>query len=761
MLGRASEVETFIANGQDESDIEIELVNTKGGENPIVRREIRRKDEHSNTPKSRFFWDGKQCTAKSVKERCLEEYDITVDNLCTFLPQDKVGNFSGFDSKQLLIETEKALTSSQKHYHTHMELIKQQEEMRGGENQRETLEDRLRHLVTEGKRLERAKELMEERDRAVEQAQLLKMKTMWLEFDEHVVTANLKNAAKKELKAKAETLGKALQPLEEEYTNAKEGATKFAGDIVRMDKEIQACLKEMSKQIVKYQNHDDQIELIKSEIENLESQRAFVQQKVDQLREKIESYDAQMEAFPTVDVLKEEEAQRRSDLKSAMNEHKEASKACQSLISEYKDIQDELNRVQAKVSKLQDDKARRCERIFRAQPNLQKISNWLRENRNIFRKEVYGPVVCEITTKDSETASYLEMHVPNSALKSFVTQCKEDYDLLYKRIREELEIPINITITTGIKQEERFYSKEKMQILKREHGVLGYMDETIEAPPLILEALKNAAQIHKVLIGSEKTQDSLDNKGLLDFLSQPEGGKTTLNSSCIFSSKNGRGSKYQTVISKYDGKASTRIDNARPAKWLAPGVSEQEKEKYQAELSQIRGRHDELKPAVDEARAKLAETEARAQMARENAKKAKDNLQLLGKLESRKQNTEAKLQEAEKELAVDNDAVKSGYVQKLEKRINSSLQALEAHSDSYKKMMKAVIKSSGIRLNSEALKAIEIRLRCVCDVFHEVSFLVRCTYFSFFIGINYEKQRSSLMLHGKRPRLPRMTIKKP
>ena len=34
-----------------------------------------------------------------------------VDYLCTFLPQDKVGNFSGFNSQERLIETEKILIS--------------------------------------------------------------------------------------------------------------------------------------------------------------------------------------------------------------------------------------------------------------------------------------------------------------------------------------------------------------------------------------------------------------------------------------------------------------------------------------------------------------------------------------------------------------------------------------------------------------------------------------------------------------------------
>jgi chromosome segregation ATPase len=709
LLGRASDVETFIANGEDESDIEIELVNAQGGENPIVRREIRK----STSPKSSFFWNGKQCTAKSIKQKCLEEYQITVDNLCTFLPQDKVGNFSGFDSKQLLIETEKALTSSQKHYHTHMELIKQQEEMQGGENRRETLEDRLRHLETEGKRLERAKDLMEERDTAVQQSDLLRKKTMWLEFDEKVALANHKKGAQKDLKVTLRELSETLAPLEAEYEAAQQHVTKFTGDLNRLDDEIRQATKEMNKQIEKSNLHGDKIDDIRGDIELIAQQRAISQGKVDALREKIEGYNAQLKELPALETLKDEELKCREDYKNTQAAHKETTNNCQSLLAEFNEIQDELTRKKTKAASHEDEKERRKERIFRQQPNLKRISDWLRQNREKFRKDVFGPVVCDVTPKDANTAAYLEMHVPNAALKSFVVQCKEDYDLLYRSIREELGIPINVTVIERIKQEKRLYSDQKMQVLKREHGVLGYMDETIEAPPLIIEALKNAGQIEKVLIGSEKTQDSLDTKGLLDYLGQQEDGQTALMSSCIFSTKGDRGFKYQTVISKYSGKASTRIDSVRPAKWLAPGVSDQEKERLQAELAEITRRYDESKPAVAEARQKLAETEGLAQEAREKLKLARENLSNLGKLQGRKDTTEAKLREAEKELGVDGDAKKKGHIDQLEKRIHASLQALEAHSESYKKMMKATIKSTGIRLNMEAAKAVEIRLRYV------------------------------------------------
>ena len=172
MLGRASEIGTFVMNGEDAGEILIEIENTEGGVNPVIRRVI----ERDSSRKANFWWNDAPVSAKFVRETALNKFQITVDNLCTFLPQDRVGSFSGFDSKALLVETEKSLSSSQHLFHLHQELIEAQKELKGGNNHVETLEEKLQQLQVENQRLEREKERMEERQLALEQAELLEKK---------------------------------------------------------------------------------------------------------------------------------------------------------------------------------------------------------------------------------------------------------------------------------------------------------------------------------------------------------------------------------------------------------------------------------------------------------------------------------------------------------------------------------------------------------------------------------------------------------
>lgn len=167
--------------------------------------------------------------------------------------------------------------------------------------------------------------------------------------------------------------------------------------------------------------------------------------------------------------------------------------------------------------------------------------DWINKNRKMFRRPVWGPIVCEITTEDAATSNCLEQHVRNNILKSFVVECMEDYNLLYREVREKSKIPVNIQVVMHGKLDgiNRRYSEGKMQVLKRDHGVQGYLDECFTAPDPILQALRNTSNVHSVLIGNDKTTDSLNNRSLMNYLNQRENGDG-LQASCLFATDRGR-----------------------------------------------------------------------------------------------------------------------------------------------------------------------------------------------------------------------------
>lgn len=68
---------------------------------------------------------------------------------------------------------------------------------------------------------------------------------------------------------------------------------------------------------------------------------------------------------------------------------------------------------------------------------------WVRQNSARFRFAVYGPIFNEVRFQSQLHAQWFENCIPRHVLLSFVTQCKEDYDLLLNEVRDKKGIPIN------------------------------------------------------------------------------------------------------------------------------------------------------------------------------------------------------------------------------------------------------------------------------------------------------------------------------
>jgi hypothetical protein len=97
-------------------------------------------------------------------------------------------------------------------------------------------------------------------------------------------------------------------------------------------------------------------------------------------------------------------------------------------------------------------KERRKNKYFAKMPVLGKIHSWIQANKGLFKKKPVGPIVLEVVPKNfSEELWLLDHLLTNTALKSFVVQSKEDFDLLYHHVREVQRLPVFIMeMSTGL-----------------------------------------------------------------------------------------------------------------------------------------------------------------------------------------------------------------------------------------------------------------------------------------------------------------------
>lgn len=102
-LGRASSVKEFVKHGKDVATIEIELQQTpRSSQNFTIRLQIF-KEQGSQ----KWWLNGRDTTHKEI-QKLMKTLHIQVDNLCQFLPQDRVVEFAACTPVGLLHETLRA-----------------------------------------------------------------------------------------------------------------------------------------------------------------------------------------------------------------------------------------------------------------------------------------------------------------------------------------------------------------------------------------------------------------------------------------------------------------------------------------------------------------------------------------------------------------------------------------------------------------------------------------------------------------------------
>lgn len=182
-LGRSEDIQSFIRHGCDEAVIEIELAGEPSADpeepqaNYIFKRIIARERP------GRWYVNGKSCSEAQVRQIIQQELNVQVDNLCQFLPQDRVGNFTDMQPPTLLRETERALGGPQM-VEDHDSLTTMGKEKAQAVSQLRIQRADLEQQVQLNERIRADIQRMQERQELVKQVKFLDKKVKWLEFEQ-------------------------------------------------------------------------------------------------------------------------------------------------------------------------------------------------------------------------------------------------------------------------------------------------------------------------------------------------------------------------------------------------------------------------------------------------------------------------------------------------------------------------------------------------------------------------------------------------
>jgi len=119
LLGRADNLRDFIRRGTDSCAVEVTLSGGPGSPDLRVRRTLEASTtttggETTEKVVSKFYMHDSLVKQADVLA-AMQIMGVQLDNLCQFLPQDKVVEFARLDARQLLAATERAVGTGRLH----------------------------------------------------------------------------------------------------------------------------------------------------------------------------------------------------------------------------------------------------------------------------------------------------------------------------------------------------------------------------------------------------------------------------------------------------------------------------------------------------------------------------------------------------------------------------------------------------------------------------------------------------------------------
>jgi len=490
-LGRAKELSEFVKHGCSEAEIEIELKGHQGNTNPIIRRNIRREGN-----KSSWHIDGQSSTLKNVLALA-KGFSIQIDNLCQFLPQDRVVEFAQLSPVELLASTQRAAAPPQMS-EWHEELKKLRADQKTAEKSHVESKQSLANLENRQNLQREDVERMRERLVIQDKVAMLEKIRPFAHYTvakEKAQEAHVRKAAgDQELIELNKELAPSLRAMDEKkvyvdsvaevvtqkrklYERAQAGdeavdrdhakATEAIAEHQRLRKSEQKGIQDRKRDIETTERkiHDIKVQMQEQPIEvDLPAFNERSREKQRQIRE-----------------LEEDILQRRQTKKDRMNE-------IGSRTQRIKHAEDELINLSSQAGQ-QTNKLRQVSQ------DTAKAWDWIQANRAQFKSHVYGPPVVECTVEDKHYVDAIEALFQANELTAITCTDRADFQLLSRQLQSSMRLH-DITLRTCLKPLSDYpppLSDEEMHALGLEGWALSYL----KGPEPVLSMLCNDKRLHQ------------------------------------------------------------------------------------------------------------------------------------------------------------------------------------------------------------------------------------------------------------------------
>ncbi|KAJ9155281.1 Structural maintenance of chromosomes protein 5 [Pleurostoma richardsiae] len=653
VLGRASSFGEFVKHGKDTAIVEVELQKRRRDRaNYVIRLRINREDN------SRKFWvNGRESTQKAI-QGLMRDLRIQIDNLCQFLPQDKVAEFAGLNAVDLLTKTLQA-AAPREMIETQNTLKTIYAEQKEAQHQAESDKEHLRGLEMRQQGQQADVERLREREEIQVMIKNLQDARVLVEYQEAGKRHHDAKERKKEAQRRLRRLEEEAGPSLEAVNRKQEYQAQIQAVVEDRKKALRDAEHAANRIVGSIEEIDDKIKDLDNKKESEHGLMATKKQELGAARKKIASLEnahkKETKEFNPAEwnrkIREQEHLLRDNEGELRQNE------VDQSNIKEQgRAKQNEVRQIEQDMAALNSQEGQKLNHLRRNAPDVAKGWDWLQEHKDEFEKEVFGPPMLSCSVKDERYSNHIQAILQREDFLCFTTQSPQDHKKLSQKFYKELGLAVAIrTCTAPLDSFRPPLSQERLAELDFDGLALDYLD----GPEPVLAMLCSEKKIHMAAVSLKETSDETFDK--------------ILQGEAI--SSFATGSTFYRITRRREygpGASSTRTTKIGPGQyWTDQPVDTAEKAELERRLVENQRDIEELKHALAELRQKnteLADTEREIKSKIEELKKAKNELQreynqwlaLPDKIENEKKTLQSKVasfKEARQRMADYEDSV--------------------------------------------------------------------------------------------------------
>ncbi|XP_076229234.1 structural maintenance of chromosomes 5 isoform X2 [Nomia melanderi] len=670
-IGRAVHIADYVKTGCEEAKIEIHLKN--GSDRDIIITRI-----FNIHGKSSWFLNRKHSNIKEIQE-LTKSFDIQVDNLCQFLPQDKVQDFSKMNAQELLENTERSV-GDPIILERHKKLIQYRIDHKNFESEIASKKKLLESKTQIHDGLKEAVRGIKERKLIKKKIVSLKQKKAWLLYEQRRRELFKMTQKKEEAAAKVTTLAAEMKP-----TN--EIISKLSSEIKILQKSVTEHGNKVSIKSTKLKRMMDDILECENAINASEAkckQRIQAEEARDHDIEVAQQQKDKLSSDLTLilnDIGSEDTVKRqREETLSNIEKLRSITSNLVSKSSSLKQQQEHINlgiRAQETELQLLNIETKRLQLLRARSSDTYRAVQWLRENRNKFSGVVHEPIMLIMNVKDAFYAKYLETMIPFRDLIAFVCENKRDMNLLIHHLREEEKLAVNAAHSDP----DRRVSMEPDIPLANitQFGFTHYLVSLIEAPTAVMKYLVSMYKLNNIPVGSNVVDDNVD--------------RIPHNIRYYFS----RSNVYAVSRSKYTGHKSISMQSVPSTGLLSIVLDKTKLLKIEEKLKSLKEAKSVVFDQINQIQEQICEHNKELDKYRSIRNKHQQDFQQIQGLKSKISIIERKIRDLENERC-SIEKIKESSIKEIKVILNKQVKIYKTYNAELEECYKSITKSEEIEL---------------------------------------------------------------